>query len=208
MTSTPVPLLRKISPLVVPLLLVPAACLGPRADPSSFFVLSPAAVPAAGSAPLAVTLGLGPISLPGYLGRSEIAIRETEHRLAYAATDRWAEPLRDNLERVLARNLVRLLQPNHLAVHPWHASEGVEYGVAVDITRFEADGDGTTVTLEATWRVDRVRGGPGLRRSSLIREASGGVGTEASVAALSRALARLADDVAIAVRQVHEETEG
>lgn len=205
MTSTAVSLLRKTGPLVVvPLLLVPAACLGPQADPSSFFVLSPAAVSSTGSAPLAATVGVGPISLPGYLERSEIAIRETEHRLTYAATDRWAEPLRDNLTRVFGRDLVRLLQPDHLAFHPWYASEGVEYGVAVDVTRFEADGDGASVTLEATWRVEVVGGGAVLRRSSVIREESEGPGTEASVAALSRALARLAEDVALAVRQIHD----
>lgn len=205
MTSTAVSLVRKAWLLVVvPLLLFSAACLGPRADPSTFFVLSPAGVPSTGSAPLAATVGIGPISLPGYLERSEIAIRETEHRLAYAATDRWAEPLRDNLTRVFGRNLVRLLQPDHLAFHPWYASEGVEYGVAVDITRFEADGDGASVTLEAAWRVEVVESGAVLRRSSVIREESEGPGTEASVAALSRALARLAEDVALAVRQVHD----
>lgn len=203
MMWTALPLLRKTWPLVLSLLLVPAACLGPRADPSSYFVLSPAAAPSADSAPLGATVGLGPISLPGYLARSEIAIRETEHRLAYAATDRWAEPLRDNLARVLGRNLVRLLQPDHLAFHPWYASEGVEYGVAVDISRFEANGDGTSVTLEARWRVESMGGRPVLRRSSVIREESEGMGTEASVAALSRALARLAEDVAVAVRQLH-----
>lgn len=201
--STAVPLLRKTWPLMLPLLLVPAACLGPRADPSSYFVLSPAAAPSAGPPPLAATVGLGPITLPGYLARSEIAIRETEHRLAYAATDRWAEPLRDNLARVLGRNLVRLLQPDHLAFHPWYASEGVEYGVAVDITRFEANGDGTSVTLEARWRIESMGSRPVLRHSSVIREESEGMGTEASVAALSRALARLAEDVAVAVRQLH-----
>ncbi len=204
MTSTAMPLRRKTRPLVVALLLVPAACLGPRADPSSFFVLSPAAAAAEGAAPLAVTVGVGPISLPGYLERSEIAIRETEHRLAYAATDRWAEPLGANLTRVFGRNLERLLRPDHLAFHPWYASAGVEYGVAMDITRFEADGDGTSVTLEATWRVEVVGDGTVLRRTSVIQEESEGSGTEASVAALSRALARLAQDVALAVRRAHE----
>lgn len=182
-------------------LLAAASCLGPRADPSTFFVLSARAEPPASAEPLPAVLGLGPLTLPGYLDRAQLATRIGEHRLAYAETERWAEPLADNVARVLEANLLRLLLPTAVVRHPWYASEGVDFAVAMDFTRLEAEAGSPVVTVEATWRITEVGTGDTVRRSSsLVREERAGEGTEASVAALSRALARVSEDIARAVR--------
>jgi uncharacterized lipoprotein YmbA len=61
--------------------LVLAACLGPRADMSAFYVLSVPPEPTAQDS-LPVVLGLGPVTLPGYLDRSQIVIRMSENQVA------------------------------------------------------------------------------------------------------------------------------
>ena len=74
----------------------------PRADPSSFYILG--ALPEADFAADKNTagikanfsLGLGPIELPGYLDRQQIATRTSTNRLSYSENDRWAAPLSES----------------------------------------------------------------------------------------------------------------
>ncbi len=189
--------------LVLVVALVAAGCLGPRADPSTFFLLTSTAGPSGIQAPLAARLGLGPITLPGYLDRSEIVTRLSENQLAVSGIERWAEPLRDNVSRALSENLVHRLRPDDYVPYPWYESAGVDYGVAVELTRFEADSTGS-VTLSADWRI--TSGDPQqtlYRGESLIQESASGAATDRSVAALSRALARLCDEIAAEVRRIH-----
>lgn len=183
--------------------IVAEGCLGPRADQSTYFLLTSTAVPGEIPAPLSARLGLGPVTLPGYLDRSELVTRVSENQLAVSDIERWAEPLRDNVLRALSQNLVRLLRPNDYVPYPWYESAAVDYGVAVDLTRFEADSTGS-VTLDADWRI--TSGDPQetlYRGDSLIREAANGAGTDRLVAALSRALTRLCDEIAAEVRRIH-----
>ncbi len=194
-------MMRRLLPTVA---LVAAGCLAPRADPSAFFLLTASAGPGGIRAPLAVTLGLGPVTLPGYLDRSELVTRVSENQLAVSEVERWAEPLRDNVLRAVSENLVHLLQPDDYLTYPWYESAQVDYGVAVAITRFEADSTGA-VTLDADWRI--TSGDPQetlYRGESLIQESTSGATTDRSVAALSRALARLCDEIAREVRRLDQ----
>ena len=176
-----------------------AACLGPRSDPSSYYLVTPAAQAGAG-AEVGFTLGIGPITLPGYLDRSEVVTRLSPNELTLSETDRWAEPLLDNVSRALSENLVTLVRPERYANYPWFESAGVDYAVGVDLTRFEADSTGN-VTLAAAWAVRRGDGDEVLRQEvSVIEQPTTGLGTEPSVAALSAALARLAEEIAAVVR--------
>jgi uncharacterized lipoprotein YmbA len=162
-----------------------AGCLGPRPDPSTFFLLTPTAQ-SDGTA-LEVPIGLGPVTLSGYLDRSEVATRLTENQIDYASTERWAEPLPESVDRVLRANLSRLLTARAIVDYPWFEDQ-VTYGIGVDVARFDADSARTVVTLDASWSIT----GP-----------VSGSGADSTVAAMSRALARLAEQLASAVRGVH-----
>ena len=191
--------MRRLLPIVT---VVVAGCLGPRADPSTFFLLTATAGPAGGRAPLGATLGLGPVTLPGYLDRSELVTRLSENQLAVSEIERWAEPLRGNVLRAVSQNLVHLLRPDDHVSYPWYESAQVDYGVAVAITRFEADSTGAA-TLDADWRITSGDPQETLHRGeSLIQERASGPATDQSVAALSRALARLCDEMAEEVRRI------
>jgi uncharacterized lipoprotein YmbA len=167
---------------------------------SAFYVLSVPPEPTAQDS-LPVVLGLGPVTLPGYLDRSQIVIRMSENQVALAEWDRWAEPLDENILRVLEQNLVRLLPGSSYTAFPWYDAAGPDYGVAIEIGRFEADTLGHVV-LDATWVVSR---GDELIQvgSSLIEETSSGPARVETVAAQSRALARMSGEIAAAVRRAH-----
>jgi hypothetical protein len=173
-----------------------AGCLGPRPDPSAFFLLSATAVPG-GGAPVPGVVGLGPITMPGYLDRPQIVVRLGENEVALAETDRWAEPLRDNLARTLEENLSSLLPEATIVHHPWY--EAPDVAVGLDLRRFEAVATGAVV-LDATWWITRD-GDLVERRATTIEEAAAADGRAASVAAQSRALAELSREVAAGVRR-------
>jgi uncharacterized lipoprotein YmbA len=90
------------------------AALAPRADPSSYYILGTlpeadfaADKNSAGSKDIS-SVGLGPIELPGYLDRQQIATRTSTNRLSYSENDRWAAPLSESFSRVLEQNISHL----------------------------------------------------------------------------------------------------
>ena len=176
-----------------------AACLGPREDTSAIFLLSPAPQPSAALAQVAVRVGIGPIELPGYLDRSQIVVRVSDNQIALSDADRWAEPLAANLQRTLEENLGTLLPGASFVTYPWYPSAAPDHAVAIDFRRFEPDATGTVV-LDATWEIAtsgrRVDG-----RATRIEEPAATPDRAAAVAAQSRALARLSEEIATAVRR-------
>lgn len=183
--------------LLLSTLVLAAACLGPRPDLSAFFLLSPAPAPT-GTAPAPVALGLGPVTLPGYLDRPELVVRVSDNEIALSETDRWAEPLAENLVRTLEENLSSLLPGSTYVDYPWFESRAPDFALALDVLRFESDATGTAV-LEAVWRLQREGARVGGARER-IQEAASGPERAAAVAAQSRALAELSRRIAASVR--------
>jgi hypothetical protein len=63
------------------------------------------------------------VDIPGYLDRSQIVTR-SHNRLHLAEHDRWAEPLRDNIARVIAEDLAGLC-PGSRIVHSAATDKGI-----------------------------------------------------------------------------------
>ena len=191
-------------PMLVTLFFL-TGCLGPRADQSTFYLLNSPLTLAEGP-PLAVVLGLGPITVPGYLDRPQIVVRLSENEIALAESERWAEPLADNLARALGENLSKLLPTSSYVAYPWYESAAPDYGIALAVLRFEADATGAVV-LDATWQ---LTAGHGVidEGATLVEESAGGPDRTATVAAQSRALAELSRQIASAVRRAQGRAPG
>ncbi len=185
--------------------------LAPSRDPSRFFTLAalPAAERSGGNVATAaptdehdVMYGLGPIKVPAYLDRNEIATRVSPSEMTYSATDYWAEPLQANVSRVLLQNLSALLDTDRIATYPWGVSAKVDYQVQVDVLHFERDASGQA-SLSARWGIRAGTGGKILllKDSKLTRPATGRSTAEA-VAALSATLGELSQEIASALRQL------
>jgi uncharacterized lipoprotein YmbA len=190
----------RVPPTSVPILaLALGACIGsPQPDASAFFLLSPApAEPSASQVP--VRIGVGPVTLPGYLDRPQIVTRVSENQIRLAENDRWAEPLGDNIVRAIEANLSTLLPGSTPVPYPWYPSDAPDYTVALAVRHFEADTSGVVV-LDATWTLRRS--GEQLDGRSLrVEEQVTAPDRGASVAAHSRALAALSREVASGVRR-------
>ena len=176
-----------------------------KPDPSRFFALT--SVPRTGQTAQdaagtnALVLGIGPIKFPGYLDRQQFVTRISQNRFAVAENDRWAEPLDENFSRVLSQNLSILLQTDRIVPYPWLRSQQPTYQVQVEVLRFEPNAE-QVVELWARWLIlDDARKTIGLKESHLtkpMRDKS----TEASVAALSEAVADLSRDIANAIHNL------
>ncbi len=190
---------------VVALSLVVSSCtlLSPRHDPSRFYTLaarSSGGVP--GSAGPSVVVG--PVALPAYLDRNEIAVRVSPNELTYAQNERWAEPLVQNFTRVLVEDLGTALGSDRVATITTAPTLIPDYRIEVVVVRFEAGPDGSA-QLTARWA---VRDGAGkiqrIKQTQHQRQATGAT-TEGGVHALSAALADLADEMASVVRELGAE---
>jgi uncharacterized lipoprotein YmbA len=183
--------------------------LAPQPDTSHFFVLAPLSntdVEQSGSQsrPLSnMILGLGPVKLPPYLDRNEIALRLSPTQVTYSNTDRWAEPLSVNVSRVLVQNLSRLLGTDRIVMFPWSSAIEVDYQIRIELLNFEA-AKGGEAQLAARYAIL----GGGRREPLVVREATfsrpAAADTAAEVTGLSATLGDLSRDIAAALRQLPE----
>ena len=178
-----------------------ACSLTGTSAPSRFYVLDATAEGPAPSSLNDVAVGVGPIILAGYLDRPQMVTRTPGAEVSVAEFDRWGEPLRESVSRVLAANLGRLLGTERVQRHPWRASRDVEIAVEVDVERFDGERGGSVV-LDVNWRL-RSDGAPVQRAAHIVEETRGGDYADLA-AAMSRALARLSTEMATAVSSVRQ----
>lgn len=185
-----------------------AACsiLAPVPDASHFFVLAP--LPRAPTPPnadesqsSATLLGIGPIKLPLYLDRQEIAMRLSPTQVGYSDVDRWAEPLGVSVNRVLMQNLSLLLGAERIVMYPWSNAANVSYQLEIELLSFEATQQGEAQLLA---RYTVLEGG--TRRPLLVRDAAihhpTATDTGTTVATLSTVLGELSQVIAATVHQL------
>jgi uncharacterized lipoprotein YmbA len=186
--------------MLLALALGAAGCLSlkPQPDPARFYVLS-ATVPEPAARQPGLVVGVGPITLPDYLDRSQLVTRYGDHRLGLAEASRWAEPLEPMVARVLRDDVVAALGAERGIDYPWARTFAPAPVVEVDFEHFERDSAGTAL-LDARWR---VRHGASVRVGrSQLSEPSASTSSEDAVAAMSRVLGRLAGEIATAARDL------
>jgi uncharacterized lipoprotein YmbA len=183
-----------------------ASCLGcsilfPQADRSKFFVLTSTGEEA-GRAADSLMLGIGPVVLPSYLGRPQIARRRDGNELVFSSERLWGEPLEQGFRRVLTDDLGRALGTVQIVQYPWSTGLRVQYQIPMAIGRFEADEQGV-VSLAVRWAIRR----PGqtdvlLSRESRVEKTARDTSTAAVVVAMSEAVGALSDEIADALRRL------
>ena len=177
---------------------------GCRSQSPRFYSLSPMqedqVIPQRKSPAQNAVVGIGPVKLADYLDQSMIVTRTGDNQAVKAEFDRWVGSLKDNFINVLADNIGFLLPTERIYLYPWRVSVPIDYQVVLDIVR--CDGRlGDAVWLEVRWS---ILGGPERKllkthRSSL-REPVSGADYAALVAAQSRALANLSQEIVEAIQ--------
>ncbi len=104
-----------------------------------------------------VKLGIGPITIPDSLKRSQIATRQHGNQYAFDEFNRWAGLLARDLTSVFGDNLGQLLGVEKIGVFPWMPFFEPSYRVMVDVIQFDGALDGEAV-LGARWAISDSEG--------------------------------------------------
>ncbi|MGH8744841.1 MAG: PqiC family protein [Burkholderiales bacterium] len=147
----------------------------------------------------AYSVAVGPVTVPEIINRPQLVTYLTANQVKIAEQARWAEPLKSEIPRVIAGNLTQLLNGAYVSIYPQNASPEADYRVRIDVLRFDSV-LGDAVTIEVLWTVRPAKSGAPTNGRSVVREATGGDGYDALVAAHGRALAAVSRDIAEAIR--------
>ncbi|MFW5876272.1 MAG: PqiC family protein [Myxococcota bacterium] len=143
---------------------------------------------------VALEIEIRRLGLPGYLDRPNLVRRGEGGRLDISGTDRWGTDLDDMVVATLAQNLTQRLPRSTVYTESGAISSRPNVVVEVDLQRFEA-ADGV-VRLDAQVALHWAGGSEAHIERHELTEEPDGDGTEATVAAMSKLLAKLSEAIA------------
>lgn len=179
-----------------------AACVGAPAPRERFFTLAspdPGAPPPAASTP---SISVGPVSIPAAVDRNGMVFGLGPNQVEISEDDRWAEPLRDAIPRVVAEALSHDLGTSRVLASRFASGAPVDFRVSIEVQRFDSSLAGGA-TIDALWTVTPRKGSARSGRT-LVHEPVAAPDPAAVAAAHSRALARVARDIAGAIEAMPE----
>ncbi len=187
-----------------------SGCAGTQ--PTRFYLLTPMSSTSADDhavvANRELRIGIGPVELPHYLDGPQIVLRSAQHSLELSEFHHWAEPLKDNVTRVLADNIAALLRTEQISVYPWDNRTPVDAQILVNVFRLDADLERQSVLIARWTLLDD--GGDALApitKSTIVRRVAKPE-HESVASALSHALAGLSIEIARVVGTQFQTTRG
>jgi len=181
-------------------------CLGGPSAPTNFYMLSPLSSSQTRTIETTkedrIRIGLETVVVAEYLNRNEIVVNLDNTVYKLAEFNQWAEPLSDNLTRVLAQNLANMLRDDFIGVFfSADSSIPLDYRLEIDVIRL--DGNlGDQVTLVAQWALlEAEEDVLILLGRSVYQEQVADSTYKGLVLAKSRAIDRLSRHVATAIKK-------
>ena len=147
-----------------------------------------------------VAIGIGPVNMAPYLDRPQIVTRAGNHKLELSEFNRWSEPLKSSVSRVIAVKLSNLLETTRVFLLPRHDKTiPLNFHVTIDIARFDGKLGGDA-NLTARWSLYDKNEKAIVTKVSIITEASGGESFEQLVGAENRTLEILSREIADVIK--------
>jgi hypothetical protein len=143
-----------------------------------------------------VKLGIGPITIPDSLKRSQIATRQHGNQYEFDEFNRWAGILERDLTSVLGDNIGQLLGVEKVGFFPWMHYFKPSYRVMVDVIRLDGALDGEAV-LSARWSISDSEGNEFLvGKKNVYRQPLEDTSYAALIKAESKLVAELSKEIA------------
>ncbi len=147
-------------------------------------------------------LGIGPLTIPDNLQRSQIVTRQYENQFQFDEYNRWAGVLEKDLISAIGDNLSVLLGVESVGFFPWRPYLTPTCSVAIDIQRLDGTLEGETV-LDAKWRLVDTKSSILLQSGrSVFRRPSAEPGYPGLVKALSMLVADLSFELAVKIEKL------
>lgn len=153
-----------------------------------------------------LALGVGPITIPETINRPNIVTPLDDNQVDVAEYHRWSEPLIDNISRVVITNLAARTRLNKLYAYPWLGNQ-IDYQIRIDVLQMTGR-PAEQVRLQVRWQI--LHGAKPAQlmvtRISDYSEPVTAEGYSAMVAAYSRLLARLSDEITASLYKLEGES--
>jgi uncharacterized lipoprotein YmbA len=182
---------------LVAIMLVAGAMLGCASAQPHFYTLDSTTAPG-GAPPTHLAVLVGPVTVPASVDQPQFVVQVSANRVDVDEFNRWASPLNESIARALAGDLSSELATPAVTAAPL-TNFTPDYRVSVDVQRFESI-RGQEALIEAVWVVRSTTGGRARSGRTIAREPVQGDGFDALAAAHSRAIAKLSNDIAAAIR--------
>jgi uncharacterized lipoprotein YmbA len=166
--------------------------------PTRFYILNdiaPTAPVPAVSNPIAVRVE--PLAIAAEVDRPELVTRSGPNRVHVAGSERWAAPLPEQIRRVLSDDLAARLPPGLVANVDEPSTSEPRRSLTIAIDEFYGD-DSCAVNLRASWSLANPRANV-LHGTEQVQIPASTPCSGELPAAMSRALAALADKLATVV---------
>ena len=187
-------LLRQLLCLLLSLGLVACA----SSPPLRYYALDDGQPMAVGQ-PNGVSVAVVQVNLPELVDRPQLVVRSGGHRVLISDQERWAEPLRRQIPRLLARDLGVALDSGRVLALGVDAREfDIDVKVTVDVQQLEVV-LGQRVELDAVWRIQRRNAPPVFGRTLVVERLTGKATADdyaAAVDAERQVFGTLAKDIA------------
>lgn len=145
-------------------------------------------------------IAVGQATIPDAVNRAAIMTRHGNNQVQIHENHRWTESLKTEISRVVALNIAASLPDVQVFAYPQQLALGdADFDVMLDVQAFDAI-QGERIVLDVQWRVQhRADEKQRITRRSYLTESVDGDDMVAIVAAFSRALAMVSEEIAVAV---------
>ncbi len=185
--------------LAIVLAMLATACSLGGGVKENYYVLSGPEGAAPADSPGALAIYVGPVAVPESVDRSAMVLQSSANQVDFSDEHRWAEPLKTAIPRVIAENLMRMLNTPRVMASRAGPVTDTDYRVALEVQRFESSLS-QGASIEVLWTVTGKRAKSPVTGRSTVREPAASPTPEGVAAAHSRALARVAAEIAAAIR--------
>ena len=179
--------------MIVTALLTVVGCA--TTPPPNFYHLDESASTRLSGLERGIAIGVGPVNVEPYLDRPQIVIRGAGHKIELSEFNRWVEPLKDSISRVIIINLSNMLESTRVFQIPRRKQTiPLEFRIEIEIGRFDGELGGDAL-LVARWTLYGRQETALMTKVSIIRESSNGEGFENLIAAQNRTLQKLSKEI-------------
>jgi len=189
-----------LKPLLI--LLITALVSGCASPSTKFYTLS--SVPIVKLLPkidpYAIAIAIDSVKVPDLVDRAQIVSRQGTTEVAIDEFARWADPLKNQIARVVAADLGHFIPEAMVTTYPQQVDDNA-YHISINVEAFDSS-MGDSVTISALWSVNPPKPAKRVSGRTVVREFVSGPGYEALVKAHSRALSSVASAIATAIRSV------
>lgn len=148
-----------------------AACSA-TTPPTNYYSLykPPTATAAHVTAGTALTLSIGPVTIPDILRQAQIATTGDDGSYRLASYHRWSGELDREIARAIAEELALTLGTEQVAIFPWDVQRQPDFRVIVDILSLSGR-PGKDALLSARWILldPRTKAPAATQRSEFLR---------------------------------------